>query len=157
MAQLNLEPPEALVIHCGDPRFQSAFREFKSRELGILEGQYIPLIVPGSVASLCAGTFLPKNLKIMREQIQLLLKHYPVERVILINHEGCRSYGAMLAKLQHVLGKDAVKKQLEDLEFAAGMIRQIAQTFGGHPKVESYMARVRQEDREVYFERIGSV
>ena len=73
MAQLNLEPPKALIIHCGDPKFQKAFREFKRDKLGLEEGQYIPLIVPGSIASLCVGTFLPKNLKIMREQIELLL------------------------------------------------------------------------------------
>jgi hypothetical protein len=154
MAQLNLEPPKALIIHCGDPRFQKAFREFKSEKLGLEEGQYIPLIVPGSVASLCVGTFLPKNLKIMREQIELLLKHYATERIILINHEGCRSYGAMVAKLQHVLTSDVNAKQMEDLEFAAGLIRQISQRYGAHPKVELYMARVRKEDGEIVFDRL---
>ena len=155
MAQLNLEPPKALIIHCGDPKFQKAFREFKRDTLGLEEGQYIPLIVPGSIASLCVGTFLPKNLKIMREQIELLLKHYPSERIILINHEGCRSYGAMVAKLQHVLSTDIVAKQLDDLEFAAGLIRQISQHYGAHPKVELYMARVRKEDGEIVFDHVG--
>jgi hypothetical protein len=156
MAQLNLDPPKALVIHCGDPKFQKAFREFKTQQLGLEEGQYIPLIVPGSIASLCVGTFLPKNLKIMKEQIELLLKHYPSERVILINHEGCRSYGAMAAKLQHVLPADIGAKQVDDLEFAAGLIRQIAQHYGAHAKVELYMARVRKEDGEIFFERVGA-
>jgi hypothetical protein len=154
MAQLNLEPPKALIIHCGDPKFQKAFREFKSRELGLEEGQYIPLIVPGSVASLCVGTFLPKNLKIMREQIELLLKHYPSERVILINHEGCRSYGAIAAKLQHVISTNIGVKQVDDLKFAAAMIREIVRHFGGRTEVEMYMARVRKEDGEIVFERV---
>jgi hypothetical protein len=91
----------------------------------------------------------------MREQIELLLKHYATERIILINHEGCRSYGAMVAKLQHVLTSDVNAKQMEDLEFAAGLIRQISQRYGAHPKVELYMARVRKEDGEIVFERIG--
>ena len=157
MAKLNLDPPKALVIHCGDPKFQKAFREFKSKQLGLEEGQYIPLIVPGSVASLCVGTFLPKNLKIMREQIELLLKHYPSERVILINHEGCRSYGAIAAKLQHVLLGDLGAKQVEDLKFAADLIRQIVHLYGAQTKVELYMARVRKEDGEIVFERISDV
>jgi hypothetical protein len=157
MAQLNLDPPKALIIHCGDPKFQRAFREFKREQLGLEEGQYIPLIVPGSIASLCVGTFLPKNLKIMREQIELLLKHYPSERVILINHEGCRSYGAMIAKLQHVLPSDVGQKQLDDLKFAGGVIRQIAQHYGAHANVEMYMARVRKEDGEIVFDRIAGV
>ena len=158
MAQMNLEPPKALIIHCSDPRFQRAFREFKSKELGLEEGQYIPLIVPGSVASMCLGTFLPKNLKIMREQIELLLEHYhdPSERIILINHEECRSYGVMVARLQHVLTSDVGAKQMDDLEFAAGLIRQIATRYGAHPKIEMYMARVRKEDGEIFFERLGA-
>jgi len=155
MARLSLTPPKALIIHCGDPRFQKAFSEFKQQQLGLEEGQYIPLIVPGSVASLCVGTFLPKNLKIMREQIELLLKHYPSERVILINHEGCRAYGALVEKLQHVISADIGTKQKEDLEFAASIVRQIAQRYGFHPKVELYMARVCQEDNEVIFERLN--
>jgi hypothetical protein len=154
MAQLNLETPKALIIHCGDPKFQKAFREFKSRELGLEEGQYIPLIVPGSVASLCVGTFLPKNLKIMREQIELLLKHYPTGRVILINHEGCRSYGAMAAKLQHLIASSIGARQVDDLKFAAGMIREIARHYGAQVNVEMYMARVRKEDGEIVFERV---
>jgi hypothetical protein len=155
MAQLNLDPPTALIVHCGDPRFQKAFREFKSQQLGLQEGEYIPLIVPGSIASLCVGTFLPKNLKIMKEQIELLLKHYPSERVILINHEGCRSYGAIITKLQHVLNTSIGDKQVDDLRFAAGLIRQIAQHYGAHTQVEIYMARVRKEDGEIVFERIS--
>ena len=153
--KLNLNPPRALIIHCGDPKFQAAFREFKSQQLGLQEGEYIPLIVPGSVASLCVGTFLPKNLKIMKEQIELLLKHYPSERVILINHEGCRSYAAMAAKLEHVLTGELGARQIDDLKFAGRVIREIAHHYGAHTKVELYMARVRKEDGEIVFERVG--
>jgi hypothetical protein len=41
------------------------------------------------------------------------------------------------------------------LDFAAGLVRQIAHRYGGNPKVELYMARVRKEDGEIVFERIG--
>jgi hypothetical protein len=61
----------------------------------------------------------------------------------------------MVAKLQHVLTADIVTKQLDDLEFAAGIIRQIAQRYGAHPKIELYMARVRKEDGEIVFDRVG--
>jgi hypothetical protein len=154
MAKLNLEPPEALVIHCSDPRYQKAFREFTTRELGLEDGHYIPLIVPGSVASLCVGTFLPKNLKIMKEQIELLLQHSSTERIVLINHEGCRAYGAIAEKLEHLITTTVSAKQVDDLKFAAGLIRQIAHRYGGHIQVEMYMARVRKEDGEVVFERV---
>jgi hypothetical protein len=45
-------------------------------------------------------------------------------------------------------------KQVDDLKFAAGMIREIAQHFGGRTEVEMYMARVRKEDGEIVFERV---
>jgi len=34
--------PEAIVVFCGDPRFQSAIRSFIEDELGLHEGEYLP-------------------------------------------------------------------------------------------------------------------
>jgi hypothetical protein len=44
---IETRPSDALVIHCGDPRFQAAFRRFITEELGI--SNYMPLIVGGGI------------------------------------------------------------------------------------------------------------
>jgi hypothetical protein len=96
MPHIRSEPPKALVIHCIDPRFQKAFDEFIHEQLGLDEGEYIPLLVPGGIAGVGKriSEFLPKNNKVLREQIQLALEVYQTEepRVILINHEDCPAY-----------------------------------------------------------------
>lgn len=90
---VNKLPPQALVIHCGDPRFQEAFRQFIREELGITS--YAVIIAGGGVHSLGMQTFLPKNFKILWEQIKFFIKQQRVPQVIVINHEDCLWYDKM--------------------------------------------------------------
>src|SRR5438093_11977281 len=133
MPHLRSEPPKALVIHCIDPRFQKAFDEFIHGKLGFGEGEYIPLVVPGGIASVCMGisAYLPKHHKILREQIQLALELYQAQepRVILINHEDCRAYSNLMKKLPAfaIHGITLLTRQMDDLKVASSLIEQIAE------------------------------
>jgi len=83
----------ALVIHCGDPRFQTAFHQFITLELGI--SNYTPLIIGGGIHAFGMQTFLPKNFKIIWEQIKFFIKEGKLNQIIIINHEDCRWYSKM--------------------------------------------------------------
>jgi hypothetical protein len=115
--RVTREPAEALVIHCGDPRFQEAFRQFITRELGLRN--YIPIIIGGGVHAFGMQTLLPKNFKILWEQVKFFIKEGRVNQVIIINHEDCAWYKKM--KGYHPTLNLPVKGRL-DLRTAARLI-----------------------------------
>ncbi len=160
MPHLRSEPPKALVIHCIDPRFQKAFDEFIHEKLGLDEGEYIPLLVPGGIASVGMGIseFLPKNHKVLREQIQLALEVYQAQepRVILINHEDCRAYASLMKKLPSfaIHGMTMLTRQMDDLKVASTLIEQITEKTGRRATFELYMARIGNTG-EIVFEPIA--
>jgi hypothetical protein len=86
--------PQAIVLHCSDPRFQGAFEQFLREELHLEKGQYIPIVVGGGAGVLAHPERLPKEFKFLRQR----LEHYrtsvfpTARRLILINHQGCRYY-----------------------------------------------------------------
>ncbi len=85
--------PSVLVVCCGDPRFQGPIRQFLEKELGIKEGDYLPLIVRGGVASFTVSDFLPKEAKYVTEGATNYIQQFSsIGRVILINHEDCGKY-----------------------------------------------------------------
>ncbi|MDA2930635.1 hypothetical protein MYX84_11935 [Acidobacteria bacterium AH-259-O06] len=154
MAKLHLKPPEAMVVHCIDPRFQPAFREFIRHHLGFQEGEYIPLVVPGSVASLgtSISSLMPKHFKVFKDHLQVVFDSNQVRRVVLINHEDCRGYASLMRRLQRFVKIDLSKKQIEDMKFATGVIRQMAQRFT-QLQFELYMACI-GADNEVTFQDV---
>ena len=83
MYKINSSPPQALVIHCSDPRFQRAFREFITDELGI--SNYIPIVIGGGVHAMVMKTHLPENFENLWEQIDFFLKETKLKQVIIIN------------------------------------------------------------------------
>jgi hypothetical protein len=129
--KVDARPSQALVVHCGDPRFQSAFRLFITRELGFQN--YTPLIIGGGVHAFGAQSFLPKNFKTLWGQIKFFVKVGQVKQVVIINHEDCLWYKKMQgyeAKLKlPVLGR-------QDLQTAA---RTILRDFTG-VQVRSFWA-----------------
>lgn len=85
--------PEAIVVHCSDPRFQRAFLDFIKNELELQDGKYIPLVVSGGVGSLSEPFLLPKEFRFMKERLRFFLERFDsIKRIILINHEDCRHY-----------------------------------------------------------------
>lgn len=124
------EHPKAIVVHCCDNRFQRAFREFITSELHLAEGEYIPMILSGGVASLSEPLRLPKEFKYVRERVEFFLERFTtVRRIVLINHEDCRHYEAMKSAigsvfLQHV--GHMSERQTKDLQAAAKALLALA-------------------------------
>jgi len=85
--------PEAIVVHCSDPRFQGALREFLERGLGLETGGYVPVVVAGGVPVLARPYLLPQEFRFLRERFERHRTDFPsLRRLILINHEDCRYY-----------------------------------------------------------------
>jgi hypothetical protein len=83
--------PEAIVVHCSDPRFQRAFAEFIREELKLQDGSFIPLVISGGVGSLAEPLRLPKEFRFMKERLRMFLDRFEsIHQLILINHEDCR-------------------------------------------------------------------
>ncbi len=148
--------PRAIVIHCSDPRFQKAFADFIRTELGLGDGEYIPLVISGGIASLSEPLKLPKEFKFMKERIELFLERFhSIKRIILINHEDCRHYD----ELKSVLGRLFLQrvqswgeKQVNDLKTVSKMLLDYAVP---GLKVELYYAHLCGADKStVVFEKV---
>jgi len=148
---------KAIVVYCGDPRFQRAYREFIGNELHLQEGEYIPIVVAGGVASLSEPLRLPKEFKFMKDKIKFFLDRFSsVKRIVLINHEDCRHYEAMKTSigplfLQHV--QHMTERQIKDLTSVAKALLEL-----GVPglQFELYYARiVKNGGSAVRFEKIA--
>jgi len=140
---IDRAPSEALVVHCGDPRFQTAFRRFVTEELGLKS--YTPVVIGGGAHAFGAQSLLPKNFKIMWEQVKFFVKEGGLRRVIVINHEDCQWYRKL--KGYHPTVQLPIKGRL-DLRTAA---KTILRDFAG-VRVESYWAGLK--DEHVYFEKV---
>ena len=97
--------PKALVVHCSDVRFRRAFRGFIEGDaakgcLGLKEDEYVSLVIPGGVSSFSAALELPKQFKVAKEQVELLVNHFStIDRVVFFNHEDCAAYNALHKQL----------------------------------------------------------
>ncbi|MGH7597425.1 MAG: hypothetical protein ACREOI_13815 [bacterium] len=122
--------PEAIVVHCSDPRFQRAFAGFIKNELQLEEGKYIPLVVSGGVGSLSEPFMLPKEFRFMKERLRMFLERFDsVKLIVLINHEDCRHYDW----LRNFIGKlflqrfhNMAERQQADLKKVAKAILELA-------------------------------
>jgi len=148
--------PKAIVIHCSDPRFQKAFRDFIVNELHLHDGEYIPFVISGGVAALAEPQKLPKEFKFIKERIDLFTGLFKsIHRVVLINHEDCRHYDMLKSTLGSIFLQHAAHmtdRQIKDLRNVAGMIMGfVAPGF----QLETYYARiVRNGGVTVHFEKI---
>jgi hypothetical protein len=79
--------PEALVLHCSDHRFQTAFNEFLTHGLELRS--YGLLSIPGGGHFISLETYLPKFAKIGFQSVSFLVKRSRPRRIILIGHDDC--------------------------------------------------------------------
>lgn len=149
--------PEAIVIHCSDPRFQRAFGEFIRNELHLEEGKYVPLVVSGAVGSLSEPLKLPKEFKFMKDRIQLFIDRFDsINRIVLINHEDCRHYEA----LKDYIGSLFLRHFPTLMERQKSDLMNVAKTLLGlvraDLKIDMYYARFVDGDRrQVVFEQVN--
>src|SRR5690606_21437499 len=74
--------PQALVVTCFDFRLQALLDPWLLENLG--HGNYNRVALAGAV----------KNWDIIFSQIELSKRFHHINRLLLINHEDCRAYGA---------------------------------------------------------------
>jgi hypothetical protein len=149
--------PQAIVVYCSDSRFQRACREFVGNELHLAEGEYIPMVISGGVASLSEPLRLPKEFKYIKDRILFFLERFDtVHRLVLINHEDCRHYEAMKTALGSVFMQHAQhmpERQIKDLAAVAKTLLGLA---APGLQVELYYARiVKNGESKVRFEKIS--
>jgi hypothetical protein len=149
--------PEAIVVHCSDPRFQRAFAEFIQGELKLRSGSYIPLVISGGVGSLAEPLKLPKEFRFMKERLRMFLERFEsIHRLILINHEDCRHY----EWLQNYIGKlflqrfhNLAERQQADLKKAAQLVLGLTSL---KLDLELYYAKVADTRKsKVVFEKVA--
>ena len=141
--RLERRPPEALVIHCADARFQPAFRQFVAEELGI--NSYFPIIIGGGIHAFGVQNLLPKNFKILWQQIKFVIEVAKPKQVIIINHEDCLWYNRLQGYHPTIPAKH---KGILDLRTAA---ERILLDFSG-VKVRTFWAAI-EDDSVVFSEK----
>jgi len=153
-----LDPkPEAIVVHCSDPRFQVAFGQFIEQELGLREGRYIPLVVGGGAGPLARPELLPKEFKFLKERFELHREHYAsLRRLILINHEDCGYYKSLKDKIAGFVAthlKALAHQPREDLSLVAKVFSRLLSHLG--VTVELYYAKFADESHtKIVFDKL---
>jgi hypothetical protein len=141
--------PSAIVVRCSDPRLQAAFEQFIKLELGLAVGQSIPIVIGGGAGVLGHPEQLPKEFKFLKERIENYCLRYPtVQRIVLINHEGCRYYEWVENKTMGLLGPHfgtAPSQPRDDLVVVARNIGPLLAALGR--SVEFYYAKFTDLER----------
>ncbi|MGC9972180.1 MAG: hypothetical protein ABSE56_16495 [Bryobacteraceae bacterium] len=125
-----------LVIHCSDPRYQTAFRDFVRIQLGV--ERYALLAVPGGPQLLAPSEDLPKFPWVGWQWVRFLGKLGHAARVILIAHDDCQWYqDARFAPAPANLRA----RQIQDLGEVSARLRERF----GDAKIERYYIRLEGE------------
>jgi hypothetical protein len=149
--------PEAIVVHCSDPRLQAAFAQFIQRELGLRQGGYIPLVVGGGAGVLGHPEQLPKEFKFLKERFELYRDHFPsIRRLVLINHEDCKYYESLKSRVLGFMGaglRISPTHAREDLALVSRTFKHLLSHLG--VGLEIYYAKFADpEHRQIEFERV---
>jgi hypothetical protein len=151
--------PEAIVVHCSDPRFQPAFAQFIRQELGLGDGQFIPIVVGGGAGVLGHPEQLPKEFKFLKDRFEYYREIFPtVRRLVLVNHEDCRYYEEVRSRIQHLLGA-RIAQALEQARTDLGLVARVFDHVLAHLgyDVGLYYARFADPERKhIVFERVDS-
>lgn len=144
--KLTEETPDALVIHCSDPRFQRAFKQFVYSELNIQTPMFI--VLPGVSSHFGVQGALPKNWYGLKESIATMTGVHKVPRVILINHDDCKGY----AKIASLIGRIVPMKELQS-KHARALAEFIRKEYLPNAEIEAYQAKL--IGQEIEFERVA--
>ncbi len=142
-----------LVVACSAYAFLPAVREFLEKKLGLPEGTYNLLAVPGGPQFLTLSEYLPKFAWAGNKWVNFAVDKLGVTRIVLISHQDCVWYAderilpALLQRFGHG-GASTEEHQRSDLHHAAAELR------GSIPAVvvEAYYL-VKTPDGHLAFER----
>jgi hypothetical protein len=146
-----------LVITCTSNAFSPYIREFLGRHLGLDDGSYDCLAVPGGPQFLLLSEYLPKFAWAGQRWMKFLVERHRLKRAVLISHEDCawhdddRMVPALLHRLAGAPGSSSPR------EAQAGELRRMAVALHEHLPpigVEAYFAE-KEADGRVGFVRIA--
>ncbi len=81
-----------LVISCSSNAFYPFLREFLENALGLAEGSFDVLLVPGGAQFLLLAEYLPKFAWVGRKWISFLVERHHLSRVVVVAHDDCAWY-----------------------------------------------------------------
>ena len=155
-ASMNAKPT-AVVVYCSDPRFQKAYAEFISDELGLKDGEFIPLAILGGIASLSEPGRRPMEFQFMKDRMEFLRERFDaIERMVLISHEDCKHYESLRDAIgDHFLidGATMPERQQHDLR---GVSRKLVELFKRDLTMDLFYARFADPGhKQIVFDRIA--
>ena len=103
---------DVLVIHCGDYRFQTAFREFLSSTLSF--PSYDLMVIPGGPLTLAPIEPFPKYHWATWNWTRFFVEIHKLRRLILIQHQDCGFYKSISAHL-NIQPESLRTRQVDDL------------------------------------------
>jgi hypothetical protein len=80
-------PPDALVLHCSDHRFQAANHEFLDE--GLRLSSYALISFPGGGHFFSLALVLPKFAKVCLQSVAFHVKRARPRRIVLVAHDDC--------------------------------------------------------------------
>jgi len=126
-ARPDASPSSVLVVACSNSAYLAATREFLECHLGLADGGYHLLAVPGGPQLLVLSEHLPKFAWAGHRWLRFASEKMAVTRVVLVAHEGCLWYEDerfVPALLHHLAyGGTAAEHQRHDLRRAAEGLR----------------------------------
>lgn len=132
----------AAAIYCSDGRIGEHFDEFLQVGLGL--PRYDRVALPGGPACLAGHPQASLEEKGVLDELQFLVQHHALKRIVLIAHQGCAFYASRLELKEPRL--ELVQRA--DLVRAAAYVNRIT----GLNRIDAYFARL-EADR-VRFERV---
>lgn len=117
-----------LVISCSSNAFYPFLREFLENALGLAEGSFDVLLVPGGAQFLLLSDYLPKFAWVGRKWISFLVERHGLSRVVVVAHDDCAWYSEerLLPAFLMRFGHDtltATERQKRDLGEIAASLR----------------------------------
>ena len=110
----------AAAVYCSDGRYGEHFDDFLHTALDL--PRYDRLAIAGGPGCL-AGHFLAyREAEGAAEHLRFLSRVHGLERIVLIQHEGCAFYKEVL----NARPQESLRMQMEDLVKAAFRVRQLA-------------------------------
>jgi carbonic anhydrase len=128
---INQRTVSAVVVHCGDPRFQTAFRKFIRKVLRLREGEYFPLVNAGGPVTMLQFAQTDASFAATKQQLRFILSHFHgITKVVLIGHQDCGWYKTF-AKECH---------QYQEWEYLEDSQDNIQGTMERHVEIECWFA-----------------
>jgi hypothetical protein len=144
--------PTTVVVHCSDPRFQPAFRQFIADELHLKDGEYVPMIIRGGAGGFMHPERLPKDFTFLTQRVASLKERFgSIRRIVLINHQDCGFYHALTSRV--VGARQPSEQMVHDLGRAGGIFARLLSHLG--LAVEVYYAKFADPAQtQITFEKV---